>query len=212
MLTHPLDDVHAFNYLTQRREALLVKERISVIQIDEQLSRPSSWAGSGENQCSPRVRHGDGIVLEVLRAPFRLNFRIPVNTELRDETGKNPESPTSFEESLACESFEPFGAYRSPVGSCLDDEGPRLPRLPIKIFHGKLDRSPVPVCKGLVWSQNRNCGGSESNLVESVSSAVEVAGFDIRKSVNCLAVRSPHPHLPVVAEQQVVVRAAFNHA
>ena len=26
---------------------------------------------------------------------------------------------------------------------------------------------------------------------------VEVAGFDIRKLVNCLAVRSPHPHLPV---------------
>ena len=26
--------------------------------------------------------------------------------------------------------------------------------------------------------------------------AVEVAGFDIRKLVNCLAVRSPHPHLP----------------
>ena len=25
---------------------------------------------------------------------------------------------------------------------------------------------------------------------------VEVAGFDIRKLVNCLAVRSPHPHLP----------------
>jgi len=28
------------------------------------------------------------------------------------------------------------------------------------------------------------------------TSAVEVAGFDIRKLVNCLAVRSPHPHLP----------------
>ena len=26
--------------------------------------------------------------------------------------------------------------------------------------------------------------------------ALEVAGFDIRKLVNCLEVRSPHPHLP----------------
>ena len=31
---------------------------------------------------------------------------------------------------------------------------------------------------------------------DHVVSAVEVAGFDIEKLVNCLAVRSPQPHLP----------------
>ena len=43
----------------------------------------------------------------------------------------------------------------------------------------------------------------------SPTQRLEVAGFDMRKLVNCLAVASPHPHLPVFTKHQILVKTAF---
>eukprot|EP00322_Chrysochromulina_rotalis_P008255 CAMPEP_0115849248 /NCGR_PEP_ID=MMETSP0287-20121206/11351_1 /TAXON_ID=412157 /ORGANISM="Chrysochromulina rotalis, Strain UIO044" /LENGTH=94 /DNA_ID=CAMNT_0003303209 /DNA_START=351 /DNA_END=635 /DNA_ORIENTATION=+ len=64
-----LRDLHAADHLGKWRETLLIKLRIGIIIVDEDLAATCIRAGRCERHRAPRIAHFDRVVLDLILSP-----------------------------------------------------------------------------------------------------------------------------------------------
>ncbi len=67
-----MNNINSPNNLSQRTKTLLIQKSIPIRQINKQLSSARIRTGSGKDHGSSRVGDFDGVIAEILGAPFGL--------------------------------------------------------------------------------------------------------------------------------------------
>ncbi len=134
-----VEDIHALDDATERRERLAVVGGRVVPEVDEDLRRPAVGDGERKGHRPADVRLPERFVRYRGRPPCLCDRRVAIDAELHPPACRDAEEPRLVVVSVAHEVDEPVGAKRRPLANDLDqhfaprgvepDDGARRRRL-----------------------------------------------------------------------------------